>query len=153
MPCVLWNNLLCSLGKIKRNRYILYSQRSQMSLTWLNTQPVWRKWKRGLEGLVDRPEVKIEKNTTSRLFIALWRRMKFSDWLTDLNLNSWVCVIGERLCRFGSGEEIFSPNHPTPRTPQTHQIELLMLSGPQSSQHKCQIDYQSHWHSHRHGFL
>lgn len=33
---------------------------------------------------------------------------------------------------------------PSP-TPQTHQIELSMLSGPQSSEHKCQLDYQSNW--------
>lgn len=35
---------------------------------------------------------------------------------------------------------------PTP-APQTHQIELSMPSGPQSSEHKWQLDYQPNWHA------
>lgn len=42
---------------------------------------------------------------------------------------------------------------PPPPTPQTHQIELLKLSGPQSSEHKCQLDYQPNWHDVSPAFL
>lgn len=44
-------------------------------------------------------------------------------------------------------------NPPPPPPPQTNQIELLKPSGPQSSAHKCQRDYQPNWHSVSPAFL
>lgn len=81
------------------------------------------------------------KNMTG-LFIASQGWLKFYHWLI------WFDLIGEQLRYFGSLKELFTSNPPTPhKTHQTHQIELLMLSGPQSSEHKCQQDYQPRWRS------
>lgn len=154
MPCMLGKNLLCSLGK--SNVTATFCTARGPRWVW----PGWTHKQYGGNGNKAFKDVyigqrwRLKKNMTSRLFYCpLGKNEVFFKRLIDLILISRVSVIGDRLCYFGSVKELFSLNHPTLRTPQSHQIELLMLSWPQSSQHKCQIDYLTHWHSHRLTFL
>lgn len=87
-----------------------------------------------------RPEIKSKKH--DRAVYCLSRLTKVLPLIDLIWLDWWATPLFWKLERIIH----FKSSHP-PKTHQTHQIELLMLSGPQSSEHKCQQDYQPRWRS------